>query len=151
MKKNASILIVAVWLWCCSAHLHPSMLQSQQKIREATAHYADLVLRMDNGGIAALFTSDGEIAADGRDPIRGPANIEAFLQGFRGFHVLAESLTADSIQVDGAVAHVIGKYRQRVRVPSGDTVEVAGSYTADWIRDSSGPWRIRRMATASTH
>ena len=151
IRKIASFLIVAVWACSCSTHVRPSLLRSQQEIREATARYADLVLRMDNGGIAALFASDGEIAVDGREPIRGRANIEAFLEGFKDFHVLAESLTADSIQINGARAHVIGKYRQRVRVPSGDTVEVEGAYTGDWIQDISGPWRIRRIATVSTH
>ncbi len=154
MKTNVPSLgrsiakLLPALLLACAAH-HPSPLAAQQQLREATQHFADLVLAMDHAAIAALFTPDGEMAADDQAPIRGPAAIEAHLESFKDFHVLAESLTTDSITIKGSTGHVTGTYHQRVRIPSGEVVEVSGGYTADWSRDATGAWQIRRMATTS--
>jgi ketosteroid isomerase-like protein len=103
---------------------------------------------MDHAAIAAMYTRDGEMAAEGAPTIRGPSAIKAHLEGFKDFHVLSETLTTDSINVEGNTARVVGTYHQRVRVPAGDTIVAFGQYTADWLRDAGGQWRVRRMATA---
>lgn len=120
-----------------------------RELRNATGHYAQLVRAMDHAGIAALFTPNGELVADNNTPIRSPAQIEAFLRSFSEYRVVSETLSTDTVHIAGDTGRVIGIYRQRVRVPAGDTVAVSGSYIADWLRDSSGIWRIRRMATKS--
>jgi uncharacterized protein (TIGR02246 family) len=123
--------------------------KSEAELRAATRHYAQLVLAMDNVRIAALFTRDGEMSADGQEPVRGQDAIRKFLEGFKAYHVLGESLTADEISVHGPIGEVAGQYHQRVRLPAGKVVEVSGTYTAEWRRDRDGSWRIYRIATTS--
>jgi len=102
---------------------------------------------MDSAAIAALFTEDGEVTVVGQPPVRGRAAIARQLASFIDFHVLAETLTADRLDVAGREGLVAGTYRQRVRIPSGEVVEVHGSYTADWRREADATWHIRRMTT----
>jgi len=112
------------------------------------AEYGQLVLRMDHHGIAQLFASDGEVVNPGRDPIFGPAAIESFLRGFDAYRVLEYSIVADSTAAHGGSALQVGTYRQRVRMPAGDTVEVVGRFRAEWTNEGGGRWLIRRMGTS---
>jgi len=127
----------------------PTPANPEDQLRRATQHYADLVLAMDHAAIAALFTPDGEVAVEGQPPIQGPEAIRKHLESFKDYHVQAETLTADTVAVQGTAGRVTGTYRQRVRLPAGDIVEVSGTYTADWQRDTAGVWRLRRMSTKS--
>jgi len=61
--------------------------------------------------------------------------------------VLEYSIVADSTVVQGRSAIQVGSYRQRVRVPAGDTVQVQGRFRAEWTNDGGGRWLIRRMGT----
>jgi len=87
------------------------------------------------------------MTVEGQPSIRGRDAIRKHLQSFADFRVQSETLTADAIAVDGPRGHVTGTYRQRVRVPAGDVVEVHGTYSADWVRDPQGAWHIQRMLT----
>ena len=49
--------------------------------------------------------------------------------------------------VDGNHATQTGTYRQRVRGPDGNVLDVSGNFVLDWIRDGSGVWLIQRAAT----
>lgn len=151
MNSVPTLLFLVTLLIGCSASRPSSDSAKQREIQQATGRYSDLIVAMDHAAIAAMYTEDGEMAAEGQPTIRGPAAIKAHLETFKDFHVLSESLTADSITFSGNAAHVLGNYHQRVRVPAGDVVEVSGRYEADWLLDASGGWRVRRMATASSH
>jgi hypothetical protein len=69
---------------------------------------------------------------------------------FPEFKVLEESILADSTVVEGNSANQVGPFRQRVTVPNGQTVEVAGRFKAEWVRGSSPRWLIWRMETTPT-
>jgi uncharacterized protein (TIGR02246 family) len=102
---------------------------------------------MDHAGIAAMFAPDGEIVNPGRDPIKGRGAIQGFLEQFAGFEVINEMMVPRTTTVDGNHATQMGTYRQRVRGPDGNVIDVSGTFVLDWIRDSSGVWLIQRAAT----
>ena len=143
---------VSVLVAVCSTPLLAQGVQiaesAESQVRAALQHYAQLIGKMDNAGIAALFTQDGEVVNPGRDPIKGPAAIEAFLKQFSDYHVLSEMMIPQKTQVDGDRAEQEGTFKQRVRGPDGNVIDVSGTFTIVWIRDSSGAWRIQRVATA---
>jgi uncharacterized protein (TIGR02246 family) len=116
------------------------------ELRKATQRYADLVLKMDSAAIAATFTEDGAIV-NGPQTVRGPKDIQAFLDKFKDYHVQTETMTVESVAGDGNRAHVVGHYDQTVKLPAGNVVEAAGGYAADWVRGKDDVWRISRMAT----
>ena len=114
----------------------------------ALAQYSQLLLRMDHHGLAQLFAPDGVLEREGGAPLQGPDAIETFLRGFDAYHVLAYSAIADTTLVSGRTAHQTGAYRQRVQLPSRDTVEVHGRFRIEW-RKRDDRWRIERMGTAA--
>lgn len=132
---------------CASVDSAAGRRAVESELRAATAHYAELVARMDSAAIAALFTEDGEVAVGSQPPTVGRAAILRHLESFRDFHVLAERLTAERIRVQGGHAEVSGSYEQQVRVPAGEVLTVHGSYTASWTKGAGGAWQIRRMVT----
>jgi len=115
------------------------------ELRQATQRYARLVLHMDNAGIAALFTEDGQLVTQGQKPIEGPKEIESFLEKFKQYHVQAESLETQAVTGNADSGQVTGRYHQSVRLPAGNVVDVHGAFTADWVRGSDDVWRMRRM------
>lgn len=117
------------------------------EVNAALQHYARLVAAMAHDSIAAQFTADGEAVTAGQPTITGPDAIRAHLQSFVNFHVLAEELVADTTRVTDDHAYQTGTYHQRVQIPRGDTIEVRGRFTVDWVREPDRGWRIRRMAT----
>jgi len=143
---------VSVLVAVCSAPLLAQGAQipapAESELRAALQHYAQLIEKMDNAGIAALFTQDGEVVNPGRDPIKGPAAIEAFLKQFSDYRVLSQTMTPQKTLVDGVRAEQEGTFKQRVRGPDGNVIDASGTFTIEWIRDSSGAWRIQRVATA---
>jgi uncharacterized protein (TIGR02246 family) len=146
-------VLAAAWLagatfWAgCATVPRPALSPDEEAIRAGMQRYAALVRTTDNQGIAALFTPDGAIGFPGREPISGREAILAYLERFAGYHVESEEITTDSFDVHGADGHVTGRYRQRVRTPSGGTQEVHGAYAADWRREPDGNWYISFMTT----
>ncbi|HEV7429180.1 MAG TPA: nuclear transport factor 2 family protein [Thermoanaerobaculia bacterium] len=138
------LIIIVFCLTSCARTT--SVADSETQVRQATEHYAQLVKAMDGNAIANLYTAGGESIIVGQPPIRGREAIRNQLESFKGFSVQSEALTADSINVDGPRAHVTGTYRQRVRIPAGDVVEVHGAYAADWLREGKD-WHIQKLLT----
>jgi ketosteroid isomerase-like protein len=116
-------------------------------VEAAFGHYCDLLRAMDHAGIAAMFAADGEVDNPGAAPIRGPAAIDGFLQGFSDYHVLSYTTEEVRTVVHGEAAQTTAIFHQRVRVPQGNVVEVSGRLEAHWVRTGKDGWRVQRMAT----
>jgi uncharacterized protein (TIGR02246 family) len=136
--------------WCAPLLAEGARIAAppQSEVRGALLRYVHLVQNMDHAAIAAMFTPDGEVVNPGRDPVRGPAAIEAFLRQFDAYHVMNEMMVPRTTVVDGNHATQTGSYKQRVRDPAGKILDVSGNFTLDWVRDASGAWRIQRAATS---
>lgn len=114
----------------------------------ALERYTGFVRRQASDSIAALFTPDGQLLDASRPPITGPTAIEAFLDSFRAYHVLADTMTQSTLLLQGDSAVQTGRFRQLVQLPAGDTVVAQGGFRIVWARDGRGDWRVRRMGTA---
>jgi len=148
-RAVASTALVGVISLC--GRVTPVLAQTSADSASLTAsleHYARLMRRMAHDSISVLFTPTGELAAPGRPPIVGPAAIDSFLHSFSAYRVLGDSMRQVSLAMRGDTAIQSGTFWQRVQVPAGDTVEVHGEFQAEWVRDGSGSWRLRRLGTA---
>jgi len=116
-------------------------------VDHALARYSKLVRKMDHARIAAMFASGGELWSAGHAPIHGPTAIRSFLEGFAGYHVLANHTDASRTTVVGDSAVQVGTYRQRVRTPEGKVLNVSGGFEAHWVRGPDGAWLIQGMGT----
>lgn len=132
----------------CSGETPRSQAERGRDLDAALNHYGRLVKAMASDSIAALYTTDGELGDAGQPIITGPDSIRAFLHRFDKYHVLASTMVIDSSRLAGDTGIQHGRYTQRVRLPAGDTVEVSGRFTAEWVIGPAGEWRIRRMGTA---
>jgi len=135
--------------WCAPLIAEGANISAppESQVRGALQRYVRLVRAMDHAGIAAMFAPDGEVVNPGREPIKGRAAIQAFLEQFAGYQVIHEMMVARATTVDGNHATQTGTYRQRVRGPDGNVIDVSGNFVLDWIRDGSGVWLIQRAAT----
>ena len=116
-------------------------------LARALAAYDSVFARQDPAAIASWFVADGAMGSVGHPPILGPDAIAAQLRRFADFHLLADSLVADSTRLLGDSARMAGHYWQRVRLPAGDTVEAHGTFLMTWVRVPDQGWRLRRLIT----
>jgi ketosteroid isomerase-like protein len=119
-------------------------------VNRALEHYVHLVERMQSDSIAALFSANGRLMTRGRPSAIGPAAIATFLHSFDNYHVLSEAMIPSRLQFAGDSAIQLGAYTQRVRVPSGDSIVVRGTFSIIWERGPGGTWRIRQASTEPT-
>lgn len=151
MASRPGLVLFSLALSAChprTTALSPSTTTQAAEVERALARYEAFTLAMAHDSLAAMFASDGILAAAGQPDVVGPAAIAAHLRAFVGFRVLADSLHADSTRIEQGRARQVGTYWQRVRVPQGDTVEVRGRFEAEWVRVSGVGWRLRRLATS---
>jgi len=140
---GVAILITAS---CSTPKESPRRVDIDAELRQEMERYAELVRKMDNPGIAGLFTDDGAIV-NGAQMVSGPKAIQDFLDKFKQYQVQTETLTVQSVHGSSSAAQVLGTYDQTVRLPAGNVVEARGNYSADWVRGGDGKWRLKRMAT----
>lgn len=124
----------------------PSPEQAARAVNLMLDRFAQLSREGDAGAIAQLYARDGEIANPGQDVIKGRAAIQAFLDKFAQYQLLEYVLTPTTTTGDKNGVTQTGSFRQRVRTPEGNIVEVSGTFTAEWILEDF-VWHIRRMTT----
>jgi len=129
---------------CAPPHAPQRKVDLDAEIRRATERYATLVRKMDNGGIADMFTEDGQLVTGGKT-IHGPQAIREFLDTFSKYKVQSETIEVRSVHGSSTAAHVLGHYDQMVQVPEGKVVEAKGGFSADWVRGADDVWRMRRL------
>ena len=148
----SSSLFAATTLAACTrepriASAPAAAVSEEARVEAALFRYAQLVLAMDHSALAELFTPEAEISHAGGTPVRGRAAIYSFLSSFVDYQVLEYSIAPASTLIHGDGAAQSGMYRQRVRTPQGQVLEVSGHFEAQWLRDRSGAWLISHMRT----
>ena len=128
----------------------PLRAQDAAAVDSTLRQYAMMITAMDHAGVAALFTPNGEIVNPGQVSIQGRDAINRALSAFAGFQIIENETIPRSTTVVGNSASQTGTYHQRVRTPTGATVEVSGEFRADWRREPNGKWLIQRMETTPT-
>ncbi len=121
--------------------------EAPARIEAALQTYSASVLAMDADRIAAAFTPDGELQNPGREPLKGPEAIKAFLKSFTGVKVEENELKGVSLQIVGPSALQDGTFRQKTRLANGEVVEAKGTFEAEWERQPDGSWLLARMTT----
>jgi ketosteroid isomerase-like protein len=145
LKKAAAALLSALLLSACATKKDTKI--DRARVEARLQEYAELTLKMDLAGLAAMYAPDGELVNPSQPPIRGRAAIQKFLEGFSGFQVLSVADVPGSTLIDGDTSEQLGTYRQKVRSPEGRLFEVSGRLEIAWVKDPSGEWYISQLAT----
>ena len=88
------------------------------------------------------------MAHQGQPPIVGRAAIQAFLESFANYKVLAHQMKPKSAVAQGHTVQQTGTYEQSVLSPEGRTLQVSGEFAAVWKQEHGGQWFIESMRTA---
>jgi uncharacterized protein (TIGR02246 family) len=123
---------------------------AEPEIDAALAHYRQAVLHMDLDEVVATFDDDALIAHEELAPVVGRQNIRRFFASFADYHLLSYEIAARATSLRGTIATQRGSYRQRVVTPDGLTVDIEGSFRAEWQRQADGRWLLHSMRTAPT-
>lgn len=148
---TARFLLIAIALGALSSCATIAAVDRRPEVDAALQHYSDLVLHMDNAGIASLFAADGELKNTDRAPVYGPAAVRAFLDTFKDTRVLVYRIHADATSVRGDTAAQSGTYHEKVTMPNQQTVDVSGHFDVVWVRTADGRWLIQQMLTTPDH
>ncbi len=124
---------------------NPEQTQVEARLRQ----FDQLVHALNAKAIAGMFDPDGEIQHEHQTPTRGREAIESLYASFSKYQILENDTTPIGTLVYGNLAVQVGSYHQKVKTPDGASVEVSGSFQADWMRSGSKDWLIKRMATTS--
>jgi uncharacterized protein (TIGR02246 family) len=147
----ARFLSIAIALGALSACATIAAVDRSPEVAAALQHYSELVLHMDNAGIAGLFAENGELKNTDHAPIYGPAAVRAFLDTFKDNKVLNYQMHADATSIRGDTAAQSGTYHEKTMSPNQQAVDVSGHFDVVWVRAADGRWLIHQMLTTLDH
>jgi hypothetical protein len=117
-------------------------------LADAVGAVADRTRAMETARLAAMFGATGDSVMGGRTLV-GEQAIGAYLAGFAGYRVTAETMTIASIEAQGSGWRTLGRFVQQGATPDGKPYASAGRFTIDWTCDPDAGWRIRHMETTA--
>ena len=117
------------------------------EVEAAMQEYARLQAAQDAAGLAAFYTTDGELLEPGMDAQTGQAAIRQFLESFGDVRIESSAMTSERVEVWKDDALQWGSYSQRVELPGKPVTEFHGRFVAQWSRQHDGRWLIRCLLT----
>jgi ketosteroid isomerase-like protein len=123
----------------------PYASDAEEQVKAAMRRYDQLALAMNAEGVAAMFTSDGELIDAGKIVARTPASIRAFLKSFDGKVRVEENASSiELVTVTGVTAILTGTYQQKALLLADKReIRVQGKFEAEWSRQPDGQWLIQ--------
>ena len=106
----------------------------------ADAAWAAAFAKGDAAAVAAIYTTDGQILADGSEPVKGTADIQKFIQGVMAEGVTSVTLTTLEVFAHGDAATEVGRYVMKDK--AGKELD-HGKYIEYW-RLEKGAWKLHR-------
>ena len=111
----------------------------KQVVEQNAAPYMESFNRQDLAGLVALYSSDAMVI----NPMGPHTDIAKFSEGAFKAGLNHIETTLDQVWPLGAdTALGMGKFRATGKNPSGAPIEVAGHWTATYVREG-GKWKIR--------
>lgn len=120
---------------------------ARHDVDAALREYARLLKATDAAGLAACYTTDGELLNPGMEALKGREAIRAFLASFGEIRIESATMTPDATEVYDDQAFQWGSYSQRVAEPGKPAADHGGRFAAQWSRQADGRWLIRRLLT----
>ena len=110
------------------------------RLLAADAAWAAAFAKGDAAAVAAIYTTDGQILAEGSEPVKGTAEIQKFIQGVMAEGVSSVVLTTLDVFGHGNAATEVGRYVMKDK--AGKELD-HGKYIEYW-RLEKGAWKLHR-------
>lgn len=112
----------------------------KSKITDTNGRFMDAFGRGDAPGVAAFYTSEGEVLPPGATPITGHEGIAAFWSAVFGMGITSARLDTAEVDDLGDTAIEIGRYT--LGTADGQTAD-EGKYLVVW-KNENGRWKLHR-------
>ncbi len=113
---------------------------AQEAIAEAYQKFMSAFEQGDAGGVAAMYTEDGQLLPPGSNIITGKEGIEAFWAGAMEMGIKRAELDTLEVDPQGDTAIEVGC--ARLFTEGGDMIDEA-TYLVVWKREG-GQWKMHR-------
>lgn len=137
--------VLSIGITAATAGAPPTNTKDRAAIESAIQRYAALIKANDAVGVSRFFAANGELLEPGMSALSGPEAVRTFLESFKNVRVESATMTTDSIEVFGASALQWGQYTERATLPNKPAVDLRGRFVAQWVRQPTGGWQIRRL------
>ena len=117
-----------------------TVIDVRGEIQAAGESFMATFKRGDAAGVAALYTTDGQLLPTHSDFVTGAEAIRAFWQGAMDMGIKEAKLEAVEAEGHGDTAIEVGKY---TLLAEGGQVADAGKYVVIW-RKVDGVWKLHR-------
>ncbi len=117
-----------------------TVIDVRAEIQAAEESFMATFKRGDAAGVAALYTTDGQLLPTHSDFVTGAEAIRAFWQGAMDMGIKEAKLEAVEAEGHGDTAIEVGKY---TLLAEGGQVADAGKYVVIW-RKVDGVWKLHR-------
>jgi uncharacterized protein (TIGR02246 family) len=115
----------------------------KQEVTKLAAAYMDCFSKQDAACIAALYTKDGFLVNPAGKQVLTDYYGGAFKAGMNKLEV-----TVDEVwQIDNDTPGAMGKFRATGKSDKGEQMELAGFWTAAYVRED-GKWKARMLTAA---
>ena len=109
-------------------------------VMAADAAWAAAFAKGDAAAVAAIYTTDGQILAEGSEPVKGMADIQKFIQGVMAEGVGSVTLTTLEVFGHGTAATEVGRYVMKDK--AGKELD-HGKFIEYWQLEK-GAWKLHR-------
>ncbi len=117
-----------------------TVIDVRAEIQAADESFMATFKRGDAAGVAALYTTDGQLLPTHSDFVTGAEAIRAFWQGAMDMGIKEAKLETVEAEGHGDTAIEVGKY---TLLAEGGQVADAGKYMVIW-RKVDGVWKLHR-------
>jgi len=111
-----------------------------EAIADVNREFTEAFARGDSAGVAAFYTTDGQLLPPNSEIVTGHEPIAGFWQFVMGLGVKTIRLDSSEVGVQGGMAVEIGQYT--LSGADGNAVDT-GKYLVVW-RNEGGSWKLHR-------
>ncbi|GAB4372524.1 MAG: hypothetical protein Kow0042_15890 [Calditrichia bacterium] len=135
-----ALMLLLMVLLACSMQSEENTGKVQAVIEAQSQKFSAAYNRQDAKAIADLYTENGRVLPPFSKMVRGRAaiiksNEAEFAMGFSNLQ-----LSTVSVDVQGDIAHEIGKYTINLPPRGDEVMKDHGKYLAVWKKQSDGSW-----------
>jgi uncharacterized protein (TIGR02246 family) len=140
MRRDALVGIGAAALLTIGATGLAEAGDLKDSIMAADAAWSAALAKSDAKGVAEIYSANGQILAEGSDPVKGTGAITKFVQSILDEGVGSATLTTLEVVGQGRYATEVGSYVMKDK--AGKEID-HGKYMELW-RLEKGEWKLHR-------
>jgi uncharacterized protein (TIGR02246 family) len=138
--KSAFFLMIALLLFLNCQPAQEDSTKIREAIVAANGNFMEAFSKGDAAGVAACYTTEGQLLPGNSDFITGTQAIQDFWQGVMNMGIKSAKLETIEVEGMGKTAYEVGEYQL---FADGDQMADQGKYIVTW-KQVEGKWKLHR-------